>query len=98
MKPRVTVCTRADGTFEILLNEGGRHLMMKELHRLDSSWDHFHLDYYADPDIADATDVALSVVPYREDDKVLEHGKVLLRPDDWDRQYFPHVLGPTGQQ
>src|SRR5690349_21457659 len=59
MKPRVTVCTRADGTFEILLNEAGRDLMMKELHRLDSSWDHFHLDYYADAEIADATDVAL---------------------------------------
>jgi hypothetical protein len=28
MKPRVTVCTRADGTFELLLNEAGRDLMV----------------------------------------------------------------------
>ncbi|MEQ1493512.1 MAG: hypothetical protein ABL932_23500 [Terricaulis sp.] len=96
MKPRVTVCTRADGTFEILLNEAGRDLMVKELQRLDRSWDHFHLDYYVDPDIADGTDVVLSSIPYRDDDTVLENGKVLLRPDDWDQQYFPHVVGSAG--
>jgi hypothetical protein len=93
MKARVTVCVRADGTFEILMNEAGRDLVVKELQRLDRRWDHFHLDHYADPEIADATDVALSVVPYRDDDTCLENGKVLLRPDEWDREYFPHVLG-----
>jgi hypothetical protein len=96
MKARVTVCVCADGTFEILLNEAGRDLMVRELQRLDRRWDHFHLDHYADPDIADATDVALSPIPYRADDRVLENGKVLLRPDDWDREYFPHVLARTG--
>jgi hypothetical protein len=92
MKARVTVCVRADGTFEILLNEAGRDLMVKELQRLDGRWDHFHLDKFTDSEIGSATDVVLSVIPYREGDRCLESGKVLLRPDDWDREYCPHVL------
>ncbi len=92
MKARVTACLRADGTFELLMNEAGRDLLIEELRRLDRGWDHFHLDHYADADIADRTDVILSSVAYRADDKVLEHGKVLLRPDDWDQTYFPHVM------
>lgn len=92
MTARVTVCVRADGGFEILLNEAGRDLLVEELSRLDRRWDHFHLDHFADPEIADSTDVMLSVVPYRSGDKCLENGKILLRPDDWDREYFPHVL------
>jgi hypothetical protein len=40
--------------------------------------------------------VALSATPYHDDDTVLENGKVLLRPDDWDQEYFPHVL-PGGE-
>lgn len=96
MKARVTFCVGADGTFEILLNEAGRDLMVKELQGLNRDWDHFHLDHFADPDNADLTDVALSPIPYRDDDRVLENGKVMLRPDDWDRQYFPHVMSPTG--
>jgi hypothetical protein len=92
MQPRVTICTLADGTFEILINEAGRDLLVKELQGLDRRRDHFHLDFYDDADIADATDVMLSPVPYRTGDTVLHHGKVLFRPDDWDREYFPHVL------
>lgn len=93
-KPRVTVCLREDGSFEILMNEAGRDLLVEALQRLDRSWDHFHLDHFEDPDIADATDIPLSIVPYRADDKILENGKVLLRPDDWDQAYFAHVLKP----
>ncbi len=92
MTARVTVCICADGTFEILLNEAGRDLMVKELQRLDRRWDHFHLDHYVDEEIVDATDVPLSVVAYRRDDKCLDNGKVLFRPDDWDREHFPHVM------
>ena len=29
---------------------------------------------------------------YRQGDRVLEWGKVYLRPDEWDEKYFPHVL------
>ena len=96
MKPRVTVCTCADGTFEILLNEAGRDPLVKELLRLDRHWVHFHLDHHADPDIAEATDIGLSPIAYRGGDKVIEHGKVLLRPDDWDQQHFPNVVGSVG--
>jgi hypothetical protein len=92
MKARVTVCVCEDGTFEILLNEAGRDLMVKELQRLDRRWDHFHLDHFTDPDIADATELPLAAIPYRDGDKCLEHGKILFRPDDWDREHFPHVL------
>ena len=94
MKPRVTVCLRPDGTFEILVNEAGRDLLVKELRGLSERWDHFHMDHYDDPDIADATEVQLAAHPYNEGDEVLLNGKVLFRPDDWDRQYYPHVMGP----
>ena len=94
MKPRVTACIRADGTFELLLNETGRDLLVEELQRLDRRWDHFHLDHFGGREDVGAIDIALSVVPYRHGDTVFEHGKVLLRPDDWDQKYFPHVLEP----
>lgn len=91
MQPRVTVCLRPDGSFEILVNPAVRDLLVRELQGLDDSWDHFHLDQY-DPELAHATDVPLAAVAYHEGDRVLETGKVLLRPDEWDREYFPHVL------
>jgi hypothetical protein len=50
------------------------------------------LDHYVNEELADATEVPLSVIGYRGDDKCLENGKVLFRPDDWDRDHFPHVL------
>ncbi|WGU41498.1 hypothetical protein [Phenylobacterium sp. NIBR 498073] len=90
MKPRVTVCLRPDGTFKMLMNEAGRDLLVRELQSLNREWDHFHLDGYDEPELP--TDVPLSAVAYHEDDQVLRHGKVLLRPDDWDRQYYPHVM------
>ncbi|MFN3816624.1 hypothetical protein [Brevundimonas sp.] len=30
--------------------------------------------------------------PYMEGDEVIEWGKVLFRPDEWDETYFPHVM------
>lgn len=94
MKPRVTVCLRPEGTFELLLNEAGRDLLVRELQSLNREWDHFHLDGYDEPELP--TDVPLSAVAYNDDDQVLRHGKVLLRPDDWDRQYYPHVMVAEG--
>jgi hypothetical protein len=92
MKPRVTVCLRPDGTFELLLNEAGRDLMVRELQNLNREWDHFHLD--GEPELA--TDVPLLAAAYNDDDQVLRHGKVLLRPDDWDWRYYPHVMAAEG--
>jgi hypothetical protein len=92
MRARVTVSVRPDGSFEIFVNEAGRELLIKELVGLSERWDHFHLDHYDDPDIADATDVPLSGIPYDADDRVLLNGKVLYRPDNWDAEHFPHVM------
>ncbi|MBL8545869.1 MAG: hypothetical protein JNL81_05355 [Hyphomonadaceae bacterium] len=88
----MTVCERPDGTFEIYLNEEARELVVRELQRLDKSWDHFHLDHFEDAGMEFATDVPLRATPYNEGDKVFKSGKVLLRPDDWDAEHFPHVM------
>jgi hypothetical protein len=96
MKPRVTVSLQPDGGFDIWINEAGRDLLIKELQGLSERWDHFHLDHYGDPEIADATDVALSAVPYEPSDRVLLNGKVLFRSDHWDREHFPHVGDGAG--
>lgn len=89
---RVTVSIRRDGAFEIWLNEAGRDLLVKELLGLDRVNDHVHLAHIAEPENA-PTDVVLSVVPYCDDDICMKRGKILFRPDDWDREYFPHVMG-----
>jgi hypothetical protein len=85
-KPRITVNLAADGEFEIWLNPEGRDLLIKELQGLSERNDHFHLGP------AQIGEVEVSSRPYRPDDQLLEFGKVLFRTDDWDRQYFPHVL------
>ena len=95
MTVRVTVCERPDGAFEIWFNEAGRDLLVKELQRLDQKWDHFHLDHFEDPEMEFGTDVPLRATPYNEGDKVFQVDKFLLRPDDWDAEYFPHVMPPT---
>ena len=87
MKPRVTIAINKDQVLELFLNEAGRDLLVKELTRLTHDRDHFHLQPEGQFD-----EVPLQVKAYREDDLVIEYGKVLLRPDDWDAKYFPHVL------
>jgi len=86
VKPRITIAIN-DGTLEILLNEEGRDLLVQELTSLSKKRDHFHLM----PEEL-VYEVPLQVKPYRKADQVIEYGKVLFRPDDWDAQYFPHVL------
>ncbi len=86
MKPRITIAM-SEGTLEILLNEAGRDLLVRELNKLSKSKDHFHLQPEGQFD-----EVPLQVKAYRDGDQVIEYGKALLRPDDWDAKYFPHVL------
>ena len=62
---------------------------MKELQRLSEQSDHFHLT----PEDMDG-DLEVRSKAYNAGDEVFEWGKVLLRPDEWDRGYFPHVLDP----
>ena len=33
------------------------------------------------------------VVPIDLNDKLLEYGNVFFRPDAWDPEYYPHVVG-----
>ncbi len=87
MKPRITLSLTADGQFEMSLNEAGRDELIDLLQSLDRDKEHFHL--------APANcnmDCAISEIPYRSTDSVVSYGKVFLRPDDWDREHFPHVL------
>ena len=86
MKPRITFNLTAGGEFEIWMNPEGRDLLIRELQALSEKNDHFHLGPES------FGEVEISCRPYRSDDKVLEYGKVLFRTDEWDRQYFPHVL------
>ncbi len=87
MKPRITISSSKTGELEVWLNEAGRDLLVKELQNLSEHSDHFHLG----PEYLDG-EVPVQVIPYRDDDKIIEWGKVLFRPDLWDSKYFPHVL------
>jgi hypothetical protein len=89
MKPRITISTTETGELEIWLNEAGRDLLVKELQHLSEKSDHFHLG----PEELGG-EVPVQSRAYREGDRVVDWGKVLFRPDHWDRQYFPHVLQP----
>ncbi|SLN56960.1 hypothetical protein ROA7450_02955 [Roseovarius albus] len=87
MKSRITLSLTEEGQFEMHLNEKGRDDLIELLQSLDRDCEHFHLapeDY--------GMDCAVSEIPYRETDRVFTWGKILFRPDDWDREYFPHVM------
>jgi len=86
MVPRITLNLSANGEVEIWLNPEGRDVLVKELQALSETSDHFHLGP------APVGEVKVSSRPYRRDDQLLEHGKVLFRTDAWDAKHFPHVL------
>lgn len=74
------------GEFNIYLNPQARDWLVRELLALDERNDHFHIWSLAwTPE-----EVGLSQIPYRG--KVLDTAKVLLRPDAWDEEHFPHVM------
>jgi hypothetical protein len=84
VKPRITMNLTAGGELEIWVNKGGRDLLVRELQKLNESNEHFHLS----PD----GEVATSTTAYSPTDKIIWSGKVLFRTDEWDKQYFPHVI------
>jgi hypothetical protein len=90
MKPRITISTNNEGELEIWLNEAGRDLLVRELQGLSEQSDHFHLG----PE-SDDGEVPLQTTPYRDGDDIIEWAKVMLRTDEWDAAYFPHVLKVT---
>jgi hypothetical protein len=87
MKPRITISTSAAGELHIYLNEEGRDLLVRELLRLDKRNDHFHLGTY------ETAEIEMSDIAYGSTDVIIDAAKVLFRPDEWDRRYFPHVFG-----
>ncbi|TCU73525.1 hypothetical protein EDE08_104453 [Bradyrhizobium sp. R2.2-H] len=87
MAARITLNINSAGEFELWLNPEGRDLLVKKLLALSETNEHFHLMPSEVP-----SDVEVSTRPYRPSDKLLEHGKVLFRLDEWDARYFPHVL------
>ena len=86
MKPRITINTNGNGELELWLNPTGRDLL-RELQRLSKESDHFHFGP-ADLD----GEVPVQSTAYRDGDKVIEWGKVMFRPNEWDADHFPHVL------
>jgi len=86
MKPRITISLRQDGELEIFVNESGRDLLLAELSHLSRDSDHFHLG------VGEHSEVELQPVAYKDGETLIEQAKVMFRPDDWDREYFPHVM------
>ena len=87
MKPRITFSLTPGGSLEMFFNEEGRQLFIQELSRLNEQNDHFHFA----PATLDS-EMIVSSRAYNSGDRVLDHGKVLFRPDAWDKQYYPHVI------
>lgn len=86
MKPRITISLATDGSFEIYLNETGRDLLVQQLQNLSENNDHFHFG------TQETDEVEVSSRAYSPSDRIFEYGKVLFRPDVWDREYYPHVF------
>jgi hypothetical protein len=91
-KSRITFVINKDDKgdpVEILLylNPEGRDQLVQELQHLSEQSDHFHM--MPDELIAE---VPIGAIPYVAREIIPDHVKVMFRADDWDRQYFPHVM------
>ncbi len=86
-KPRITFSRTKDGSLEIWLNSAGRDLFVSQLQGLSEQSDHFHI---MPEDMR--PELPARNLSYREGDEVIEWGKVLFRPDEWDEEHFPNVM------
>ena len=92
-KPHITFAverteTGKPGELQVYLNPEGRDLLVKELTGLSERWDHIHLQ-----DEEWTIEVPLQTRAYVPDrEEIIDCVKILFRPDEWDREYFPHVL------
>jgi hypothetical protein len=87
MKPRITLSVSSTGQLELFVNPEGRDELVKWLLKLDAKNEHFHLgstEYGAELDIG--------MVAYGQSDRVIPTAKVMLRLDEWDHKYYPHVM------
>ncbi len=91
-RPRMTVQISGDEggqKVEIYLNPEARQWLIAQLTGLSRANDHFHAFTFDDWE-----GLQLSSVPYSPGDRPAAALKVLLRYDDWDAKYFPHVMAP----
>ena len=86
--PRITIAM-TDGELNIYVNEAGRDLLVKELTHLSRTSDHSHFGTW------EGAQVELRDIAYNPADEIIHAAKISLRPDDWDRQYYPHVIQDT---
>ena len=82
---RITLAMN-DGELLIYVNEEGRQLLISELSGLSRRSDHSHFGTW------EGAEVELRSIPYSPGDTIIHAAKIMLRPDDWDREYFPHVF------
>ncbi|HEX6217733.1 MAG TPA: hypothetical protein VFZ35_00485 [Sphingomicrobium sp.] len=82
---RITIAMK-EGELNVYVNEAGRDLLVKELTHLSRSSDHTHFGTW------EGAEVELCDIPYAPGDDIVHAAKISLRPDDWDKTYFPHVL------
>ena len=75
----------------IYVNEAGRDLLVDELRGLSRKNDHFHGGDYP------GAEVELRTISYVASEQIVRAVKVLFRPDDWDREYFPHVMAEPAE-
>jgi len=96
-RPRMTVQVGSgsglDSEVEIYLNPEARRILIAELTKLDRTNDHFHVFSFDD-----SNGLQLSEIPYSTGDMPVCALKVLLRYDDWDAEYFPHVMEPPSNE
>ena len=71
---------------EIYLNPEARDQLIRELQRLSERSDHTHYGTW------EGAEVQLQDVAYSPGQVVVDHMKILFRLDEWDQQYFPHVM------
>lgn len=91
-RPRMTVqISGQEGAqeVEIYLNPEARRWLIAQLTKLDRTDDHFHAFSFEEWE-----GLQLSKVPYDPEDKPACALKMLLRYDDWDAEYYPHVMVP----
>jgi hypothetical protein len=96
-KPRITVTLAAGGDDQppqvrLYLNPEGRDLLVRELNRLDEQWDHLHLQ-----NTKWTVELPLQMIAYEPAmEDVADDVQIMLRPDKWDADHFPHVLEGDG--
>jgi hypothetical protein len=86
MAPRITVSLTGEH-LDIYLNPEGRDLLVRELQGLSERNDHVHIG-----PVEMEYEIPIRPTAYREGEVVVEWGKILFRPDEWDAKYYPHVL------